>query len=221
MMRLGMRAQPRPGVRRRGAALAVTTLLLAGVTLAGCGGHQKGAAPTPTPSPATRAAPAPVETQTRIAHLEGKLPQAARDRVIAKVGAAVDAWFQAAYVGGSYPRAATTFRTAFPGFTPTAVATARTRLDVMSNAAIATRIDTVVPVTRLVALDLVAAKGRAIGVTARVRLVFRTTGKVAARELVRGQLDFTPATGKWQVFAFDVTKLQTTQKSGQKAGGKS
>jgi len=202
-------------VRRRGGVLAAVLTLAAGGLIAGCGDDHKDS--KPAPSPMSSAAPATVQTQTRIAHLQGTLAPAARKRVTARVGAAVDAWFEAAYVGGDYPRAATTFTKAFPGFTGGAVAVARKRLGIMSNAGIATRIDAVKPVTRLVALDVIAAKGRAVGVTARVKLVFRTSGKLVSRQAVRGQLDLTPFKGKWRVFAFDVTKNQTSDKT---SGGK-
>lgn len=197
---------PPPDVRRRGAALATTLVLAAGGVLAGCGGddHDNNNS-GPTPSASSTAA-RPVPTRTRIAHVQGKLGEPARKRITKRVGKAVDAWFRAAYLSGDYPRGASTFKHSFPGFTPRAVAAARQRLGIMSNATIAKRVDAVQPVTRLVALDVLAVKGHAVGVTARVKLVFRTTGKLTSRQVVRGQLDLTPFKGKWRVFAFDVTK---------------
>lgn len=205
------------GVRRRGAALATALVLAAGGALAGCGGDDHDHNSSPTPSGSSTTTVRAVPTHVRVAHVQGKLPKPARKRVTKRVGKTVDAWFEAAYLGGDYPRGAATFKHAFPGFTPPAVATARKRLGIMSNATIATRVDAVQPVTRLVALDVLAVKGRAVGVTARVKLVFRTTGKLVSRQVVRGQLDLTPFKGKWRVFAFDVTKHRPEQGKG-KAG---
>lgn len=156
-------------------------------------------------------------THVRVAHVQGKLPKPARKRVTQRVGKVVDAWFEAAYLGGDYPQGAATFKHAFPAFTPQAAAMARKRLGIMTNATIAKRIDAVQPVTRLVALDVLAVKGHAVGVTARVKLVFRTAGKLASRQIVRGQLDLTPFKGKWRVFAFDVTKRRPEPGRGGKS----
>jgi len=194
--------------------MAAALVISAGGMLVGCGDDRKDSEPAPSSSPtAARTVP----THTRIAHVEGKLGTKARKRVRARVGSAVDAWFVAAYLGGDYPRGSSAFTRAFPGFTPGARAVARKRLGIMSNAAIAKRIDTVTPVVRLVALDVIAAKGRAAGVTARVKLVFRTAGDLVSRQVVRGQLDLTPYKGKWRVFAFDVTKRGRTGAKGSAA----
>lgn len=213
-------ATRRFGVRRRGAALATALILAGGGALAGCGGddHDNNGSPTPSGSSTTAAT---VRTHVRVAHVQGKLSKPARKRVTKRVGKVVDAWFVAAYLGGDYPRGAATFRHAFPAFTPQAAATARKRLGIMTNATIARRVDAVRPLTRLVALDVLAVKGHAAGVTARVKLVFRTTGKLASRQIVRGQLDLTPFKGKWRVFAFDVTKHRPEPgKAGKTKAGK-
>lgn len=212
---------PPPDVRRRGAALATTLVLAAGGVLAGCGGDDHDNNSLPSPSASSTRTARPVPTRTRIAHVQGRLGKPARKRVTKKVGRAVDAWFRAAYLSGDYPRGAATFKHSFPGFTPHAVAAARQRLGIMSNATIARRVDAVQPVTRLVALDVLAVKGHAVGVTARVKLVFRTTGRLTSRQVVRGQLDLTPFKGKWRVFAFDVTKHRPQPgKAGKSKAGK-
>ena len=57
----------------------------------------------------------PVPTRTKIHRVYGRLPDARRKVVRTQVGKVVDRWWDAAYLGGSYPRSS--FPAAFPGFT--------------------------------------------------------------------------------------------------------
>ncbi|MEX0429631.1 hypothetical protein AB3X52_18590 [Nocardioides sp. DS6] len=189
-----------PRCRRRaprGAAVAV----VAALALSGCGAsHDK-----TTPRPPTE--PRPVTTRTTIAHVTGPLKPKARTAIVTQVGKVVDGWFDAAYVGGDYPRQPSAFTTAFPGFTAGAAAEARTQLRLMSNADLGPRIDGVRPLAKAVKLDVLAAKGWPVGVTARVWLNYRTSGMVT-RQLVRGQLDLVKVEGAWKVFAFTISKTR-------------
>lgn len=188
------------------AALCATALLVAG-----CGGHDDKSVPTPTPS---TAAPAPTNAVKGIHITGGPLAAPVRTQLSKNVVAAVDHWYQAAYVAGDYPRAASTFRNAFPGFTAGAAAAARRKLGLMSNAAISARIDTVKAGPGSIWLDVLAHKGHAVGVTARVKLVYGTSGSLVSRQVVRGQLNLVYQKGGWRVFAFDITKDQQTPKGG-------
>lgn len=185
-------------------ALRVVAVALAGaLALSGCGDSHDDKRPAPAPPSSARPA---VTTRTTVAHVTGPLKPAARAAVTTRVGKVVDAWFSAAYVGGDYPRAASAFRDAFPGFTPAAAAQARRSLSLMTNAGIGTRIDGVEPVSKSVKLDILAAKGWPVGVTARIWLSYRTSGTLTSQQLVRGQLDLTRVGKDWQVFAFTVTR---------------
>jgi hypothetical protein len=193
-------ARPVPSVP----ALALLLALLLGA----CGGAEPrgGAEPGADPSPAgtapATAAPETLATTLRTGVVSGRLPRAARERTVRAVGRVVDGWIDAAYVGGSYPRRS--FRDAFPGFTRGARVQAQRDRALLSNQAIGRRIDGVRPVRRVVLVDLLAARGHAVGATARVRLGFRTTGGVARRVVVRARLVLSRTDG-WQVFGYDAT----------------
>ena len=119
----------------------------------------------PEPSEATEAPP-PLETTASLGKVTGKLPQDKRSKVRQQVARAVDAWLDAAYVGGDYPR--NDFDTAWPGFTTGAKVDAKADKALMSNQDIGAQIDAVEATTRKVTVDVLAVKGHAAGATARV-----------------------------------------------------
>jgi uncharacterized protein YaiE (UPF0345 family) len=57
-----------------------------------------------------------------------------------------------------------------------------------------------------VSLDVLAVGRRAVGVTARVELLFRTTGRETGTHRIAGTLDLTPQRGAWQVFGFEIRR---------------
>ena len=148
--------------------------------------------------------PAPVETAASLGKVTGKLPQGKRSLVRKQVGRAVDAWFEAAYVGGDYPR--DDFADSWPGFTTGAKARARSAKALMSNQDIGAEISAVEATARKVTVDVLAVKGRAVGATARVVLRFSTEGDVQRKVVVRGRLFLTPTPSGWRIFGYDVTK---------------
>lgn len=197
----------RPG-RTRGARVKLAAGALAGlVVLTGCTGEEDAAAPPAAPSATASATPnAPsVAVETSVRKITGKIARAERDQLAAEVGALVDGWFQAAYLAGDFPRSAPYTAADFPGFSAGAAALA-VKDDFLSNRAIAGQVDGVVPVSKAVALDVLAVNGRAHGITAKVDLVFETTGAVAGSHRVRGHLDLAPKQGRWQVFGFEITR---------------
>jgi hypothetical protein len=145
-----------------------------------------------------------VHTKVSVGHVPGKLSTEARKRAARNVGKVVDRWFDAAYVGGRYPRE--DFRDAFPGFTPGASASAHADRALMSNQPLGPRIDGVTATQRLVWVDVLPAGGRAAAATARFRLGFTTTGKAEQSVVVRGRLFLTPGPHGWKVFGYDVAK---------------
>lgn len=197
----------RPATGPRTLASLVVCLLLA-LTAAACSGGaaSPGSAPSPTTAPTETASltATPVPTRSRVARVYGRLPQPRRQAVRRQVTEVVDAWWDAAYLGGTYPRAG--FRAAFPGFTRGAEAKARRDKRLMSNLDVGTRVDSVTPRHRSVELDVLAVDRRARSVTARFVLRFATTGQRAGVTTVRGRLFLTRRNGPWQVFGYDVSK---------------
>ncbi|MFT3872513.1 MAG: hypothetical protein QM714_07690 [Nocardioides sp.] len=183
----------------RGYLAAAVTLGVALVATA-CSGGDDDSPPGPSSS-----APAPISTTVKVGAVEGALPAKDAKQAADSVAAVVDGWLDAAFVGGDYPR--DDFADAFPGFTKGAAAQASQSLKLMSNADIGSRIDGVTVDKRAVAVDLLGVKKKPEGATARVRLVFDTTGDVERKVAVTGRLMLTPdSSGTWQIFGFDVAK---------------
>jgi hypothetical protein len=157
----------------------------------------------PTSSEATDA-PGPPETEVMLGEVTGKLPKGKRSKARRQVGRVVDGWFEAAYVGGDYPR--NDFADSWPGFTTGAKDDARGDKALMSNQGIGSRVDAVEVRTRKVTVDVLAVRGRASGATARFVLRFSTEGGVQRRIEVRGRLFLTPGADGWRVFGYDVAK---------------
>lgn len=181
-------------------ALALVLALSAGA----CRGSEE--APDEPAAAPSSAAPTerPVETKVLVGELTGRLPKAERAKVVAEIGAVVDGWTQAAYVGGDYPRR--DFADSWPGFTPGARALAEKDRALMSNQDVGARIDGVEVRRSRVVLDVLSVEQLARAVTARVLLEFRTTGSVEKKVRVQGRLYLTHEADGWQVFGYDMTK---------------
>lgn len=150
------------------------------------------------------ATPAPLETTATIGRVTGKLAGSRGKQVTEQVSGIVDAWIDAAYVAGDYPRS--DFEDAFPGFSSGARLQARANLALMSNAQLGDRIDGVQATKRRVRVDVLAVKRRAVGVTARFVLEFNTLGDVMRSQHVEGRLYLSRNDGDWQIFGYDVSK---------------
>jgi hypothetical protein len=124
--------------------------------------------------------------------------------VLRQIGATVDTWIDGGFVGVDYPR--DSFGQAFTAFTPPARQDAQRQKDLMTNWKLRDRISGVVVKQRQVTVDVLAPKGRPAGATARVKLVFGTTGQAHRRVVVSGRLFLTPHGRKWQVFGYDVSQ---------------
>jgi hypothetical protein len=186
-------------------ALTATAALILALTACSGGSSDPAAGPAddPSGSEATEGPP-PVETVVTLGRLTGKLPKEKRKKTRQQVGETVDAWFDAAYVGGDYPR--NDFADSWPGFTTGAKADAKSDKALMSNQDIGSRISAVEATTRKVAVDVLAVKGHAVGATARVVLKFSTEGEAERDVEVRGRLFLTHTPDGWRIFGYDVTK---------------
>ncbi|SEC77350.1 hypothetical protein SAMN04489844_2960 [Nocardioides exalbidus] len=197
---------------RRCAGLALALLVLP-AALFGLAACQAGSGPSAAPERLSRddaqatLASHPVETRTKIHRVFGRLPEARRKAVRTQVGEVVDAWWEASYLGGSYPRAG--FPQAFPGFTKAAEKRARSDKALLTNETQGSRLDSVTPRRRTIALDILATERQARTVTARFVLTFDTDGELVGTTTVRGRLFLVRRDGEWQVFGYDVAKGST------------
>ncbi len=201
-------ARPRVGRTRRTGAVALAAA--AALVVGGCGGSDSSTPSAGTPS-SSGAAPA-AATVVTIGHVAGTGRHPSRQRfqrqsgrLRADVGKAVDAWFDGGFVGVDYPT--THFPDAFSTFTAQAKADATKQAGLMTTGKLGAHIDGVTTLKRTVALDVLAPRGRAAGVTARFVLRFKTTGDVAKQVTVSGRLFLTrSAGGAWRIFGYDVAK---------------
>lgn len=190
---------------RSGRGLCAVALVLA-LAASACSGSDDGpkSAPSASPSTGESGGPPPLATTVRVSKVTGKLSGSQRRELQKSVGEVVDRWWDAAYVGGEYPR--DDFGDAFPGFTRGAAMQARGDRRLLSNDAIGERVDEVTATLRRVGVDVLAVRGKAVGVTARLRLDFGTSGELEKKFQVRGRLLLTRSEGRWRVFGYDVTK---------------
>jgi hypothetical protein len=192
---------------KRPAAAATALLLALALGAAGCSGDD-GDDPAARGSASPSTAPPPVRTKTSLGTVTGHLAGKARQRVVAQAGHVVDGWFDAAYVGGHYPRH--DFGDAFPLFTTGARAQAHADQALMTNRTLGPSVEDVTATRRRVRVDVLAVRHRAVGLTARFALDFRTTGRTEREIEVGGRLMLTHTGDGWRVFAYDVHKGRAT-----------
>lgn len=186
----------------------VWVLLAVALATGACSGDRKdAAAPTATSASASASSsptPAELSTKVTVGRVTGHLRSRERKHLKTAVTHVVDGWFDAAFVGGRYPRG--DFHRAFPRFTSGARADARHDRRLMSNADIGRRIDSVEATRRRLRIDVLAVRGRPVGVTARVGLDLATTGRLHKHLEVKGRLFLTRTGAGWRVFGYDITK---------------
>ncbi|HEX3931831.1 MAG TPA: hypothetical protein VHW64_14090 [Nocardioides sp.] len=190
-------------------AVALSTAL--SLTLAGCGGGSSSPSSSPSGSTGPDAA-APAGSTLVLGRVAGDLHQPNkrvfarhRKQVLDDVGKAVDSWVDGGFVAVSYPRSS--FGSAFAAFTAPARKDAEHQRRLMTNWDLRKQIDGVHVVKRKVTVDVLAPHGRPAGATARVSLVFTTTGDATKRVMVHGRLFLSPDDlGTWQIFGYDVAK---------------
>jgi hypothetical protein len=195
-----------PGTSTRAALLVVPTVLGLVLVLAGCSGGDDDDEPGGDAERSTNGAPANpgIDTRVELGEVAGQLGKRPARKVAADVAGVVDRWLNAAYVGGDYPR--TKFGDAFPGFTKDAATLAGRQRGLMSNQAVADRVETVTATRRVVRVDVLAPKGKPAGATAHVNLIIKLTGEVKRTDQIRGRLVLTKPHDKWRVFGFDIER---------------
>ena len=196
-----MRLAPRP------ALAAVALLLFVSLGASGCSGDEEApsgessssAPPLPTEDPSEFQ----IQTHTTSGQVVGRLSKADRKRLPDKITDVVQRWFNAAYVGGDYPRKS--FGDSFPGFTPGARQEAARDRGLLTNKTIGARIDGVTPTRSRLILDVLTVRKRPVAVTARFRLGFKTEGPARVYR-VQGSLRLTHRESGWKIFAYRVSK---------------
>lgn len=195
----------------RRSAVALTAVLLA-LTSTGCTGDE-GPRSTPAPSPTASEGstatlePRPAPARVRVTRVAGRMRPKDRDVLADNVGKVVTAYFDDAFLGGDQPR--TGFRDGFATFTPDAARSARRQQRLTTNAALGPTAEAVVPRRQRAFLSVLAPKGVATGVTARVDLAYLVQRGEGADRLVtvRGRLLLTRVdSGGWKIFGYDLTR---------------
>jgi hypothetical protein len=182
-------------------AVLVTSVAFVG----GCSGDDSSppAAKEPTEPAPSASADRPITTRATVGRVIGKLGDKQKQRMKADVSAVVDEFFDNAYLG-EFPR--TSFDKAYASFTQGARDDAARDADLLSNAEIAEQIDLATSTKRRVALDVLAVKGKAQGVTARFTLDFVTAGEVQRTDRVKGYLLLADEGEGWKVFGYSVIR---------------
>lgn len=190
------------------AGLACAVLLTG---LARCTSDSEEPSSTPLPDASTGVATTlvakPVPMQVRVTRLFGKLNKARRQSVERKIGATVSSYFDAAYLGGEYPRK--DFDKAFATFSDGAARQARGDRSLLTNADLGQSLAAVVPVRKVARLSVLAPNKVAAGVTARIRLVFVADQEQAhdTKVTISGRLLLTRMkSGRWHIFGYDVAR---------------
>jgi hypothetical protein len=187
--------------------VTVATVLSLTLLMTACSGDSDSSGATPGDGSSSATAvdePPALATTATLGKVTGRLPEAERGTVRTQVATTVDGWFDAAYVGGDWPRS--DFAEAWAGFTSGAATDAKGDKRLMCNQDIGAKVSAVVATKRDVTVDVLSVKGKPAGATARFVLRFTTSGDVQRKVVVRGRLFLTPGGDGWQIFGYDVTK---------------
>jgi hypothetical protein len=196
---------------RRFAAAATLALALAA---GGCSSSDSSSpAAAPTTSDSSVGGARPVASKVLLGKVAGTIRKKSwkefmthhRKHLLNQVGKSVDTWIDGGFVGVEYPRHS--FPKAFVRFTHPAKRDAKGQRRLMTNWDLRRRIDGLDVKRRKITVDVLAPRGRPAGATARVDLVFTTTGDAEQRVEIRGRLFLSPARhGTWRVFGYDVSR---------------
>ena len=188
----------------RPARTGIAVLLFLALVTTSCSGDDDSDSGSPEPQSTASGSAFDIKTEATVEEVAGRLSRPDRRRLAQSVTKVAQRWFNAAYVGGDYPR--NDFADAWPGFTSGAQAEAQGDKALMSNQDIGADIAGVEATARKVTVDVLAVKGKPSGATARFVLKFRTDGDVQRKVEVRGRLFLTPEADGWHIFGYDVTK---------------
>jgi hypothetical protein len=157
----------------------------------------------------------PVHLRIRVTRVAGKLKQSDRTALEHNVGKVVSGYFNAAYLGGDYPRS--DFGKAFRAFSKGAAQRARHDKDLLSNAALGSTTQSVTAKKATAYLSVLAPNKVAAGVDARITLVYVADrgDKPAQQVQVTGRLMLTrKKSGGWQIFGYHVARSASAPTDG-------
>ncbi|GAA1478767.1 hypothetical protein GCM10009623_32130 [Nocardioides aestuarii] len=186
---------------------AASLAALVALSLGACSGEEESPEPDAGPSLSDPSAAPTLEVEpvVRAGEVVGRLTKGDRTRIVEAVSGVAVRYLDAAFLAGDYPRQGG-FQSALAAFAPGTAKVARGDLGLLTNAGIAPRVDEVTPAQLGVTVDVLAVREHASAATAHVKLVFKTAGDVAQRVQVQGRLMMTKADGRWQVFAYHLSK---------------
>jgi hypothetical protein len=198
----------------RSRTIAAALLLALALATGGCSSSDSSSSPQTVPSDTTSGGgnERPAVSSVKLGKVAGTIKKKNwktfmsdhRKTMLKQVGEAVDTWLDEGYVGVDYPR--DSFDSAFDSFTEQAKRDATAQKKLMTNWDLRQKIDGVDVRKRSMSVDVMAPRGRPAGATARVALVFTTTGDTQERVTVRGRLFLVPGHGKWRIFGFDISR---------------
>ena len=168
--------------------------------------HHTTPAASVSPSPSASVAP-PVPLSIRVTRVSGKLSAANASSLQSSVGATLDRYFDAAYLGGTYPR--TDFSTALSLFPANLATQAKHDTVLLTNAALGGSTQSVTAKVKTAYLSVFAPHNKPAGVSARINLVYvDNRGDQPAREVtVSGRLMLTPTkSGSWRIFGYSISR---------------
>ena len=158
----------------RPARAGAAVLLFLALATTSCSGDDDSDSGSPEPQSTASGSAFDIKTEATVEQVAGRLSRPERKQLARSVTKVAQQWFNAAYVGGDYPRS--DFRDAFPGFTRGARADAERDKDLMTNGRSAPR-STVSPRPAACSGSTSCRPNkRAVAATARFRLGFRTEG---------------------------------------------
>ena len=196
--------------KRRLTAAACSLIL--GLGLSGCSGDDSSPQPMgpATSTPLSTAAGATLSLKdaplvVKIRSTVGRLSHDRRSSVKASAGRVINAWLEAGFIGGDYPRS--DFASAYRHFTVGAARSAKRDRALLTNVALGRQLVDVAAKRRAVKLSVLAAHRRPQGASARVYLRLagvRDDGSVVYLS-VSGDLYLTRTVGDaWKIFGFDL-----------------
>jgi hypothetical protein len=202
------------------AGLLATTLLVSAACTSDSERSREDVAPSALPDRSTASTPTiearPVPMTVRVTRtVGGELPKRSRRRLEHQVSRVLSGYFDAAYLGGEYPRS--DFAGALAAFSRGARERAASDRGLLTNAGVGARTRSVLPRTKQARLDVLVPRRLAVGLTARVRLVFlqEQVHGPTRRVTVKGRLLLNrKRSGPWQIFGYDVSRSSVPARNG-------
>ncbi|MGH3445112.1 MAG: hypothetical protein ACRDPB_07035 [Nocardioidaceae bacterium] len=200
-------------VRRLGSTMLCVLVLAVASACTGPTAHhaQKRPAASSTPSASVGAGatltPKPVPLTVRVTRVSGRLGPQLRRSLEHNVGKTVRTYFEAAFLGGHYPRS--DFSSAFSAFTRSTAHAARKDRRLLTNVGLGPTTQSVTPKIEGAYLSVLAPYKVAAGVSAHIHLEFVANrgDKPARRVVLKGRLSLTHGkSGRWQIIAYHVSR---------------